>query len=75
MLCTCPEGIGADNGSKNGHVANTQVFHADTFSKDNSLICGHSTGGKYEENIALSSRISMFKAFQENGHFSGDFFE
>ncbi|KAJ8284258.1 hypothetical protein COCON_G00031080 [Conger conger] len=81
----CPERIRADNGTENGHVANMQVFlrrnHTDTFAKENSFIYGRSTGNQRIESWwgilrkqSVQFRI-MFKAHQDNGHFSGDFLD
>ncbi|XP_061096945.1 uncharacterized protein LOC133127793 [Conger conger] len=82
----CPERIRADNGTENGHVANMQVFlrrnHTDTFAKENSCIYGRSTGNQRIESWwgilrkqSVQFWMNMFKAHQDNGHFSGDFLD
>ncbi|KAF7644131.1 hypothetical protein LDENG_00227360 [Lucifuga dentata] len=79
----CPERIRADSGTKNGHVANMQVFlrrnDTHTFAKEKSFICGRSTANALSHGgwgilrkQCVQFWMNMFKAIQDNSHFSGD---
>lgn len=82
----CPERIRADRGTENGCVEEMQMFlrrnHTDSFAGEKSFLYGSSTTNQRIEAWWVILRkqsaqfwINLFQAFQDDGHFTGEFLD
>ena len=82
----CPERLRADRGTENGCVEEMQMFlrrnHPDSFAGEKSFLYGRSTANQRIEAWWGTLRkqsaqfwMNLFKTFQDDGHFTGDFLD